>query len=160
MLCGRTNGQTYPLSQELKSGLRYLCSHEPLSWFKNIFWVEYAHNSLPSLTPFFDSVRLSTPSVHQSNAGILSSICSRLGSAVSSSVEESLTDPDKRRLLAPNYQSGQRVWLSSMDLPIQVECKKLPLFVGSFSHCQSAEPRCSQAQTSPSSQNSSCFSCF
>lgn len=51
-----TNGQSERLNQQLETGLRILCSHKPSSWTKNLVWVEYAHNSLPSaatsLTPF------------------------------------------------------------------------------------------------------------
>ena len=37
------------------------------------------------------------------------------------------------RLLVPHYQPGQRVWLSSWDLPLQVDSRKLaPLFVRPF----------------------------
>lgn len=56
----QANGQTKCLMPngfwELETSLWLLCSQDPTSWAKNVVWVEYAHNSLPSLakglTPF------------------------------------------------------------------------------------------------------------
>ena len=51
-----SNGQTERLNQELETCLRCLVSQNPASWSKNLVWVEYAHNSLPTsatgMSPF------------------------------------------------------------------------------------------------------------
>lgn len=46
----QTNSQTEHLNQELETGLCLLCSRDPTLWVKNVVWVEYTHNSLPSST--------------------------------------------------------------------------------------------------------------
>lgn len=52
----QTNRQSERLNQELETGLRILSYHESSSWGKHLVWIEYVHNSLPSvamgLTPF------------------------------------------------------------------------------------------------------------
>lgn len=52
----QSNGQSERLNQELETGLCLLCPRDPGTWARNVVWVEYAQNSLPSsatgLTPF------------------------------------------------------------------------------------------------------------
>lgn len=101
-----------------------LSQHKPSASLSllHLFWmikrakilqkIEYWHNSLTSsatrLTPFMSSYGFQRPcSLHPSQP--------KLGR------------------LAPQYQSRQRVWLSSWDLPLKVKSRKLiPWLIGPF----------------------------
>lgn len=52
----QSNRQTERLNQELEKGLCCLVAQTPASWYQNLIWVEFVHNSLPSvstgLSPF------------------------------------------------------------------------------------------------------------
>ena len=52
----QSNGQTEQMNQEMETALRCIASQTPSSWSKQLLWVEYAHNTLPSsatgLSPF------------------------------------------------------------------------------------------------------------
>lgn len=53
--------------------------------------------------------------------------------ALSNSAQQTQQQANRRRSMGPTYRLGQRVWLSSKDLPLQVASKKLaPCFVGPF----------------------------
>lgn len=56
----QTNGQTVRANQELEAALRCITSSNPSSWSSQLFWVEYAHNSLPNassgMSPFSSSL--------------------------------------------------------------------------------------------------------
>uniref|UniRef100_A0A3B3H730 Gypsy retrotransposon integrase-like protein 1 n=1 Tax=Oryzias latipes TaxID=8090 RepID=A0A3B3H730_ORYLA len=144
----QSNGQSERLNQQLETGLRLLCSREPASWSRNLVWVEYAHNTLPSsatgLSPFqvvfgyqpplFASQEgeVSVPSAHAS-VRRCQQAWRRARQTLLRTVETYRTTANRRRIPAPSYQVGQRVWLSTTNLPLRVENRKLaPRFVGPF----------------------------
>lgn len=144
----QTNGQTERFNQELETGLRLLCARDPASWAKNMVWVEYAHNSLPSsatgLTPFQTVYGYQPPlfSSQESEVTVPSAFAlvrrchlawRRARQALLHSSANYKKWADKHRSPAPQYRMGQRVWLASKDLPLRLENRKLaPRFVGPF----------------------------
>lgn len=46
----QSNGQTEYFNQQLENGLHSLVAQAAAQWSKNLLWVEYAHNALPSVS--------------------------------------------------------------------------------------------------------------
>ena len=144
----QSNGQTERYNQELETGLRCVVSQDPSLWSKKLIWIEYAHNSLPvsatGLSPFQCVYGYQPPlfpeleeEISVPSAQALVRRCHltwrRARAALLRTSSRYKRVADKNRSQAPHYRVGQRVWLSTQDLPLRLESRKLaPRFVGLF----------------------------
>lgn len=144
----QTNGQTERLNQELESALRCVIGSNQVSWSDHLSWIEYAHNSLVCTAtgkspfecslgyqpPLFPSQEhdLAVPSV-QVHLSRCRRIWRETRAALLRMVVRTRSDADQRRTQEPLYRPGQKVWLSSSNIPLRTESKKLsPRFIGPF----------------------------
>lgn len=130
----QTNGQAERTNQILGRMLRTLAFRNPASWCEQLPWVEYAHNSLPlSATglsrfqsllgyqpPLFPSqeTETSVPSV-QAFVRCCQRTWRDVRSALCRNRERTRHAANRRHVRAPRYICGQKVWLSTKDLPLQ-----------------------------------------
>uniref|UniRef100_A0A8C2B1F0 Gypsy retrotransposon integrase-like protein 1 n=1 Tax=Cyprinus carpio TaxID=7962 RepID=A0A8C2B1F0_CYPCA len=144
----QTNGQAERANQIVARMLRSLAFRNPSSWAEQLSWAEYAHNSLPSsasgISPFqcclgyqpplFSSQETDSycPSV-QTFISRCKRTWKRVRSALCRSKRRMCVAANRSRVKSPRYVAGQKVWLSTSNLPLQSDSRKLaPRFIGPF----------------------------
>uniref|UniRef100_A0A3B3BQW6 Integrase catalytic domain-containing protein n=1 Tax=Oryzias melastigma TaxID=30732 RepID=A0A3B3BQW6_ORYME len=154
----QSNGQAERANQELEAALRCLAAENHQDWSQYLIWIEYAHNTHPSsatgISPFeaalgyspplFPSqeLDLAVPSV-QHHLQRCQRIWTQSKAALLRTKESNCQIANRHRVVGPNYQPGQRVWLSTRNIPIQASSKKLaPRFIGPYVIERLINPTC------------------
>ncbi|KAL0172527.1 hypothetical protein M9458_032838, partial [Cirrhinus mrigala] len=139
----QTNGQSERVKQDLERVLRCVASAEPLTWSSKLAMVEYAHNSTglspfqcclgyqPPLFPSQESDAI-VPSTHAFIRRCLQTW--RLARhALIRTGERNKASADHHRSKPPLYVCGQKVWLSTQDIPLKLPARKLGAkFIGPY----------------------------
>ncbi|CAM4619083.1 unnamed protein product [Leuciscus chuanchicus] len=144
----QSNGQTERANQDLERTLRCLVSKNPSSWSQQLSMVEYAHNSLPvsstGLSPFECSLGYQPPifpslesEVAVPSAHAFVQRCHRTWTRARETLLQvgarTKARADRHRSRPPVYVVGQKVWLSTKNIPLRSVSNKLaPKLIGPF----------------------------
>ncbi len=144
----QSNGQSERANQDLERMLRCLVAKNPSSWSQQLSMVEYAHNSLPvsstGLSPFKCSLGYQPPifpslesEVAVPSAHAFVQRCHRTWTRARETLlqvgRRMKAKADRHRSKPPVYVVGQRVWLSTKNIPLcSVSNKLAPKFIGPF----------------------------
>ncbi len=148
----QSNGQTERKIQEVGRFLRTFCHGRQNSWNQFLGWAEYAQNSLRQSRDSLPSSAYSVSSLpcFHGQGNHPTSLRSITGSEgvwdaahhqLQQVVRRQRMAADVRRSASPEYQPGQRVWLSTRDIKLHLPSRKLsPRFVGPFTILERINP--------------------
>ena len=152
----QTNGQAERANQALEATLRCVTTSNPASWSLHLPWVEYSLNTMVSaatgLSPFLCSLGYQPPLFpSQETEATVPSVRAHLRRCrrIWKTAQDTMTtnrdrverSANRRRVPAPAYRPGQRVWLLARDLPLPAVSRKLaPCYVGPYSIAQVINP--------------------
>ncbi|KAK2906243.1 hypothetical protein Q8A73_010186 [Channa argus] len=134
----QTNSQVERYNQDLETTLQALCSMNPGSWSSQLLWAEYAHNSLVTLSsysPFQAAYAYQQPLFPQQELRAASSEPAGFvrHTLLLKRQERICLSANRCHIPAPEYQVGDKVWLSSQDVPVKGGARKLqPSFLSPF----------------------------
>ncbi len=152
----RSNGQTERINQDLETTLLCMAANNPTSWATYIIWAEHAHNTLQSsatrLSPFECQFGYTPPLFPEEESQVdipsarrfVQRCCQtwrKVRRALLQTSERYQRQANHRRRMAPDFRAGQRVWLATKNLPLQVESRKLSQkYIGPFRIVRKVNP--------------------
>uniref|UniRef100_A0AAQ4QZ50 Integrase catalytic domain-containing protein n=1 Tax=Gasterosteus aculeatus aculeatus TaxID=481459 RepID=A0AAQ4QZ50_GASAC len=161
----QSNGQTERLNQEIGRFLRAYCFQQSREWSRFLPWAEYAQNAHKSsstkISPFLCMLGFQPALFPWSgeSSEVLAvddwlrrsrSIWDAARVQIQRAVQRQKGNADQHRRLAPRFQPGQDVWLSTRNIRLRLPSKKLsPRFVGPFKIIKQINPVSYRLQLPP-----------